>query len=162
MKKEKYFSVQEFAKMVGVSRQTVYNSKRLKPYVKVINGHKWVDKEALRFYEKNNSDKEENVNDTVKALQKQYNKLYKELEELRQYKADREEQDEKILVALERAKHERNVKEILLEQKEKDDKLIQNLMEQNRKQNEMILEQNRTQAKLLEQVNILKALELKK
>ena len=61
MKKEKYFSVQEFAKMVGVSRQTVYNSKRLKPYIKVINGHKWVDKEALRFYEKNNSDKEENV-----------------------------------------------------------------------------------------------------
>lgn len=151
MKKEKYFSVQEFAKMVGVSRQTVYNSKRLKPYVKVINGHKWVNKEALRFYEKNNSDKEENVNDTVKALQKQYNKLYKELEELRQYKADREEQDEKILVALERAKHEKEVAKMLREQKKRDDQIIDYLMQVNKKQSELV-----------EQANVLKLLEIRK
>lgn len=151
MKKEKYFSVQEFAKMVGVSRQTVYNSKRLKPYIKVINGHKWVDKEALRFYEKNNSDKEENVNDTVKALQKQYNKLYKELEELRQYKADREEQDEKILVALERAKHEKEVAKMLREQKKRDDQIIDYLVQVNKKQSELV-----------EQANVLKLLEIRK
>lgn len=151
MEKEKYFSVQEFAKMVGISRQTVYNSKRLQPYIKVVNGCKVVCEEALQFYEKNNAGAEGNVNDTVKALQVQYNKLYKELEQLRQYKADREELDKKILVALERFKHEKEVTKMLKEQKKRDDQIIDDLMQRNKKQ-----------AELLEQANVLKLLEIRK
>lgn len=151
MDKKTYIKISEFAKNVGVTRQTVYNSKRLQPYIKVVNGRKVIDKGALRFYEKNNPDKEEKVDDTVKALQVQYNKLYKELEQLRQYKADREEQDEKILVALERAKHEKEVAKMLREQKKRDDQIIDYLMQVNKKQSELV-----------EQANVLKLLEIRK
>ena len=81
----------------------------------------------------------------------QYNKLYKELEQLRQYKADREELDKKILVALERFKHEKEVTKMLKEQKKRDDQIIDDLMQRNKKQ-----------AELLEQANVLKLLEIRK
>lgn len=171
MKENEYMDIAEFSKIAGVSKQAIYSSKRLKPYLKKIQGRYKVDRIAIKEVYGIEIEEPTEINETVlngkiKALQREYNKLYKELEELRKYKADREKLDKKILVALERAKLERiHHKELVAmykEQSKKDSNIIESLMEQNRKQTEMILEQNRKQAELLEQVNILKALELKK
>ena len=163
--------IAEFSKVVGVTKQAVYTSKRLKPYMKKIQGLYKVDRIAIKEVygieiEEHTETNETVLNGKINALQREYNKLYKELEELRKYKADREKLDKKILVALERAKleriHNKELVAVYKERSKKDSNIIESLMEQNRKQTEMILEQNRKQAELLEQVNILKALELKK
>lgn len=171
MKENEYMDIAEFSKVVGVTKQAVYTSKRLKPYMKKIQGLYKVDRIAIKEVygieiEEHTETNETVLNGKINALQREYNKLYKELEELRKYKADREKLDKKILVALERAKleriHNKELVAVYKERSKKDSNIIESLMEQNRKQTEMILEQNRKQAELLEQVNILKALELKK
>lgn len=156
MKNEEYITIAEFSKLVGKSKQAIYSNKTLKKYSKVVQGKKVIDKRALKDVygielEEPCNTTESNALDKLKALQVQYNKLYKELEQLRQYKADREELDKKILVALERFKHEKEVTKMLKEQKKRDDQIIDDLMQRNKKQTE-----------LLEQANVLKLLEIRK
>lgn len=45
--------IKEFAQRVGISQQAVYKqlNNRLKDYVTVIDGKKWIDKRALELYE---------------------------------------------------------------------------------------------------------------
>ena len=171
MKENEYMDIAEFSKIVGVTKQAVYTSKRLKPYLKKIQGRYKVDRIAIKEVYGIEIEEPTKINETVlngkiKALQREYNKLYRELEELRKYKSEHDKLDRKVIVALERAKQERiHNKELVAVYKErskKDSNIIESLMEQNRKQTEMILEQNRKQAELIEQANVLKALELKK
>lgn len=156
MKENEYMDIAEFSKVVGVTKQAVYTSKRLKSYMKKIQGRYMVDRIAIKEVYGIEIEEPTEINETVlngkiKALQREYNKLYKELEYLREYKADREKLDKKVIVALERAKYEKEVNKMLKEQKQKDDKIIEDLLQRNKKQ-----------AELLEQANILKLLELKR
>lgn len=156
MKENEYMDIAEFSKVVGVTKQAVYTSKRLKSYMKKIQGRYMVDRIAIKEVYGIEIEEPTEINETVlngkiKALQREYNKLYKELEYLREYKADREKLDKKVIVALERAKYEKEVNKMLKEQKQKDDKIIEDLLQRNKKQ-----------AELLEQANILKLSELKR
>lgn len=51
MKKE-YISIKEFAETVGMTQQGVYKqlNKKLKPYLKVVNNKKMLDKTALELF----------------------------------------------------------------------------------------------------------------
>jgi hypothetical protein len=64
--KAEYMKIKEFAQRVGISQQAVYKqlNNRLKDYVTVIDGKKWIDKRALELYEPK-------VNSTTKSTDEQ-------------------------------------------------------------------------------------------
>lgn len=88
---DEYISVSDFADRVGCSKQAVYQqlNKRLKPYVKVIDGKKTINSKALReVYGKEIQPESQSV---VKEVDQELNK---ELIEL--LKSQIEEKDQQI------------------------------------------------------------------
>lgn len=91
MNKELY-TVAEFAKIAGVSKQAVYSrlDKGLKQFVQEVDGQKMLKKEALQLYDKqeveqsnsNNLSTLDLLNKTIESLQRQLEEKDKQIERL--------------------------------------------------------------------------------
>ncbi|MBR5866350.1 MAG: hypothetical protein IKZ04_00420 [Spirochaetaceae bacterium] len=80
--KTEYISIKEFAEAVGVSQQAIYKqlNNKLKPFVKLVDGKKKLDKSAFELFEK--KEKGERVEQPLNQIEQQLlNMLKKELEE---------------------------------------------------------------------------------
>lgn len=82
MEKE-YLSIKEFAAAVGVSQQAIYKqlNNKLKPYLKLVDNKKMLEKTALSLFEK-----EEKINGVeqqlINMLQNELNKKNEQIAEL--------------------------------------------------------------------------------
>lgn len=97
---DEYMSVAEFADRAGCSKQAVYQqlNKKLKPYVKVIDGKKTINSKALReVYGKEIQPESQSV---VKEVDQELNKEL--IAELRDQLAKKDQEIEKLLRMLER------------------------------------------------------------
>lgn len=97
---DEYISVSEFADRAGCSKQAVYQqlNKKLKPYVKVIDGKKTINSKALReVYGKEIQPESQSV---VKEVDQELNKEL--IAELRDQLAKKDQEIEKLLRMLER------------------------------------------------------------
>lgn len=91
MNKELY-TVAEFAKIAGVSKQAVYSrlDKGLKQFVQEVDGQKMLKKEALRLYSKQEVEQDNSsslstldlLNKTIESLQRQLEEKDKQIERL--------------------------------------------------------------------------------
>lgn len=79
---KEFFTVAEFAEIVGVSKQAIYKRipKDLEPYVKQENGTRYISRSALRLFETIGAKKEEN--DYVLFLQEQLKTRDKQIADL--------------------------------------------------------------------------------
>lgn len=98
MKGNEYLSIKEFAELVGLSKQAIYQrlEKDLKQFVKVENGFKSINTEALELFALNDSIKVESVEmlentdnillesvkESIKALKQQLEIKDKQIAEL--------------------------------------------------------------------------------
>lgn len=84
MIKKDFLTVKEVANILGCSVQAVYNrlEKDFKPYLKIENGKKRVDKAILEIIQpkKNSTDFKEDFKLILNLLEKQNDQLHKELE----------------------------------------------------------------------------------
>lgn len=97
---DEYISVSDFADRAGCSKQAVYQqlNKKLKPYVKVIDGKKTINSKALReVYGKEIQPESQSV---VKEVDQELNKEL--IAELRDQLAKKDQEIEKLLRMLER------------------------------------------------------------
>ena len=93
MNKELY-TVAEFAKIAGVSKQAVYSrlDKGLKQFVQKVDGQKMLKKEALQLYDKQEVEQSNSSNlstldllsKTIESLQRQLEEKDKQIERLTQ------------------------------------------------------------------------------
>ena len=80
-----YLSIKDFAAAVGVSQQAIYKqlNNKLKPYLKVVENKKMLEKSALELFKK-----EEKVNEVeqqlINMLQTELNKKNEQIEALQQ------------------------------------------------------------------------------
>ena len=82
---KKYYTVAEFAKKIGVSKQSVYYhlERRLNKYIKILNGQKYISESALFEFSSNcfeqNSDK--NNSNFEQNTSQVFNRLFEQLSE---------------------------------------------------------------------------------
>ena len=82
---KEYLSIKEFAAAVGVSQQAVYKqlNNKLKPYLKVVENKKMLEKSALKLFEK-----EEKTNQVeqqlINMLQTELNEKNEQIKKLQQ------------------------------------------------------------------------------
>lgn len=80
-----YLSIKEFSAAVGISQQAVYKqlNNKLKPYLKIVDNKKMLDKSALELFNKqqeNNQVEQQLIN----ILQTELNKKNEQIEKLQQ------------------------------------------------------------------------------
>ena len=81
-----YISIKEFANLVGVSQQVIYKqlNNKLKPYLKVVESKKMLDKSALELFKKedNSSTVEQQLINMLQTELKQKNEQIASLQKL--------------------------------------------------------------------------------
>ena len=80
-----FLTIKEFAEAVGVSQQAIYKqlNNKLKPYLKVVDNKKMLDKSALELFEtKEDTTKVEQQ--LINMLQTELNKKNEQIEKLQQ------------------------------------------------------------------------------
>ena len=135
MNKELY-TVAEFAKIAGVSKQAVYSrlDKGLKQFVQKVDGQKMLKKEALQFYDKQEVEQSNSSNlSTLDLLSKTIESLQRQLEE-------KDKQIERLTEALiieqqhasqAQALHAGTIHQALEEKKEPKQNFLQRLFKHN-------------------------------
>lgn len=89
---KKYYTVAEFAKKIGVSKQSVYYhvEHRLNKYIKILNGQKYISESALSEFnlncfeqnsDKNNSNFEQSTSQVLNCLFEQLSEKDRQIEE---------------------------------------------------------------------------------
>lgn len=82
---KQYLSIKEFANEVGISQQAVYKqlNNKLKPYLKVVENKKMLDRKAIELFEK--QEKTTQVEQQlINMLQTELNKKNEQIEKLQQ------------------------------------------------------------------------------
>ena len=135
MNKELY-TVSEFAKIAGVSKQAVYSrlDKGLKQFVQKVDGQKMLKKEALQLYDKQEVEQSNSSNlSTLDLLSKTIESLQRQLEE-------KDKQIERLTEALvieqqhasqAQALHAGTIHQALEEKKEPKQNFLQRLFKHN-------------------------------
>lgn len=135
MNKELY-TVAEFAKIAGVSKQAVYSrlDKGLKQFVQKVDGQKMLKKEALQLYDKQEVEQSNSSNlSTLDLLSKTIESLQRQLEE-------KDKQIERLTEALiieqqhasqAQALHAGTIHQALEEKKEPKQNFLQRLFKRN-------------------------------
>lgn len=135
MNKELY-TVAEFAKIAGVSKQAVYSrlDKGLKQFVQKVDGQKMLKKEALQLYDKKKVEQSNSSNlSTLDLLSKTIESLQRQLEE-------KDKQIERLTEALvieqqhasqAQALHAGTIHQALEEKKEPKQNFLQRLFKHN-------------------------------
>lgn len=135
MNKELY-TVAEFAKIAGVSKQAVYSrlDKGLKQFVQKVDGQKMLKKEALQLYDKQKVEQSNSSNlSTLDLLSKTIESLQRQLEE-------KDKQIERLTEALvieqqhasqAQALHAGTIHQALEEKKEPKQNFLQRLFKRN-------------------------------
>ena len=135
MNKELY-TVAEFAKIAGVSKQAVYSrlDKGLKQFVQKVDGQKMLKKEALQLYDKQEVEQSNSSNlSTLDLLSKTIESLQRQLEE-------KDKQIERLTEALvieqqhasqAQALHAGTIHQALEEKKEPKQNFLQRLFKHN-------------------------------
>ena len=135
MNKELY-TVAEFAKIAGVSKQAVYSrlDKGLKQFVQKVDGQKMLKKEALQLYDKQEVEQSNSSNlSTLDLLSKKIESLQRQLEE-------KDKQIERLTEALiieqqhasqAQALHAGTIHQALEEKKEPKQNFLQRLFKRN-------------------------------
>lgn len=135
MNKELY-TVAEFAKIAGVSKQAVYSrlDKGLKQFVQKVDGQKMLKKEALQLYDKQKVEQSNSSNlSTLDLLSKTIESLQRQLEE-------KDKQIERLTEALvieqqhasqAQALHAGTIHQALEEKKEPKQNFLQRLFKHN-------------------------------
>jgi len=100
MEKE-YLSVKEFAEAAGITPQAVYKklNNQLKPYLKLVDGKKTIEKSALELFGKPEADNK--VDNQI--FNQLLNQLTTELNEKSQQLKEKDKQIEKLQQALDQA-----------------------------------------------------------
>lgn len=84
MIEKEFLTIKEVAEIAGVSVQAVYNrvEKDFKPYLKIENGKKWLNKAVLKHFkiEKHSTDFNENFKLILNLVERQNEQLQRELE----------------------------------------------------------------------------------
>lgn len=135
MNKELY-TVAEFAKIAGVSKQAVYSrlDKGLKQFIQKVDGQKMLKKEALQLYDKQEVEQSNSSNlSTLDLLSKTIESLQRQLEE-------KDKQIERLTEALiieqqhasqAQALHAGTIHQALEEKKEPKQNFLQRLFKRN-------------------------------
>lgn len=107
MKKE-YISIKEFAVAVGMTQQGVYKqlNKKLKPYLKVVDNKKMLDKSAIELFKNDRSSQQ--VEQPLNRGEQQLNNkliemLQKELEEKGEQLKEKDRQIERLQQSIDQA-----------------------------------------------------------
>ena len=135
MNKELY-TVAEFAKIAGVSKQAVYSrlDKGLKQFVQKVDGQKMLKKEALQLYDKQEVEQRNSSNSSTLDL------LSKTIESLQRQLEEKDKQIERLTEALvieqqhasqAQALHAGTIHQALEEKKEPKQNFLQRLFKHN-------------------------------
>ena len=135
MNKELY-TVAEFAKIAGVSKQAVYSrlDKGLKQFVQKVDGQKMLKKEALQLYDKQEVEQSNSSNSSTLDL------LSKTIESLQRQLEEKDKQIERLTEALiieqqhasqAQALHAGTIHQALEEKKEPKQNFLQRLFKHN-------------------------------
>lgn len=108
--KSQIVSVSDFSQLVNTSVQAVYSrlEKDLKPYLKIRNGKKYIDTKGLEVYGIEMT--QEEIRDTTATEQptnKEYNKMYFEIEKLRQQLEEKAKENELLKDTIMQEKEEK-------------------------------------------------------
>lgn len=128
-KEERYYTINEFAKISGVTRQTLYNNlqSKLKDFYKEIDGKKMLSERAFSLFSVKDDVKFDNS--LQSSFDNNFTSLYNDLTDL--YKAELEEKNKEI----ERLRSVVDEKESLIKEK---DKIITEIIKHQQEQEERI------------------------